>query len=266
MSYWRKRKRLETTIAGGASRSTASGALAPLARRRSRCGLPGSSTAENGSKIMIGILSKVSPASSYSVIDWGVRDQWVGSTEGTRQYISRVVQQPGDWETLPLLDPRKGMLATQIEALRLVGEGLDEDTPFIATIFSPLAQARHLAGGRTDVEPYAQPSRRFPRRIEDDNKKHPGLHRGGQGNGHKRYLLCHPRHCRYPLMNPNEFHNFGRTYDLRILRELDGLWLNMLHIHGEKIMFKEAADYPVQFVNWHDRDNDTLFSGRLEAG
>jgi hypothetical protein len=36
------------------------------------------------------------------------------------------------------------MLAKQIETLRLVGMALGEGTPFIATIFSPLSQAKPI--------------------------------------------------------------------------------------------------------------------------
>jgi uroporphyrinogen decarboxylase len=28
----------------------------------------------------------------------------------------------------------------------------------------------------------------------------------------------------------------------------------MLHLHGENIMFNLFTDYPVQVINWHDRD------------
>ena len=31
-------------------------------------------------------LVKVTPASSFSVVDWGVTDEWEGNTEGTRTY------------------------------------------------------------------------------------------------------------------------------------------------------------------------------------
>src|SRR5512143_300983 len=52
-------------------------------------------------------LVKVTPASSFSIKDWGAEDAWEGHTEGTRQYTHRVVQQPQDWEHLQLLDPKK---------------------------------------------------------------------------------------------------------------------------------------------------------------
>jgi uroporphyrinogen decarboxylase len=28
----------------------------------------------------------------------------------------------------------------------------------------------------------------------------------------------------------------------------------MLHLHGDEVMFGEFVDYPVQVINWHDRD------------
>jgi len=28
----------------------------------------------------------------------------------------------------------------------------------------------------------------------------------------------------------------------------------MLHLHGTEVMFDEFLDYPVQIINWHDRE------------
>jgi uroporphyrinogen decarboxylase len=32
------------------------------------------------------------------------------------------------------------------------------------------------------------------------------------------------------------------------------MWLNVLHLHGENVMFEELSKYPVSIMNWHDRD------------
>ena len=37
----------------------------------------------------------------------------------------------------------------------------------------------------------------------------------------------------------------------------------MLHLHGEHIYFDLFADYPVQIVNWHDRDTAPSLSEAL---
>lgn len=262
MSYWRKRKRLETTIEGGPADRP------PVALWRH---WPGDD--QDAAALAAAHLKwqqdydwdvvKVSPASSYSVVDWGVKDQWVGSTEGTREYISRVVQQPGDWEKLPVLDPRKGMLAAQIEALQLVGEGLDEDTPFIATVFSPLAQAKHLAGSELMLSHMRSHPDAFHAGLKTITISTLNFIEAAKKTGISGIFYA-VQHARYPILNPSEFYDFGRTYDLRILSETSELWLNMLHIHGEEIMFKEAADYPVQFVNWHDRENEISLSDGLK--
>ena len=43
---------------------------------------------------------KVSPSSSFCLIDWGVEDVWRGGDEGTREYTRRPVESPSDWATL----------------------------------------------------------------------------------------------------------------------------------------------------------------------
>src|SRR5258708_3788232 len=50
-------------------------------------------------------LVKVTPASSFCVRDWGVEEEWRGHTESTRKYTKRVINNPQDWENLPILSP-----------------------------------------------------------------------------------------------------------------------------------------------------------------
>ena len=44
---------------------------------------------------------KVSPASSFCLVDWGAQDRWVGGDEGNREYVRRVITDPKGWERLP---------------------------------------------------------------------------------------------------------------------------------------------------------------------
>ena len=262
MTDWSKRKRLEATVVGDKADRL------PVALWRH---WPGDD--QDGAALAASLLKwqrdydwdvvKVSPASSYSVTDWGVKDEWRGSLEGTREYTHRAVKQPYDWEAIKPLDPTQGMLASQIKALRLVGAGLDAETPFIATIFAPLAQARHLAGGET---------------VLHHLRRHPdSLHKGlatitestlrfieeakATGMSGIYYAV---QHARYPLMSQEEYDQFGRPYDEQILEAVSDLWLNMLHIHSTDIIFDAVADYPVQFVNWHDRETDVSLADGLK--
>jgi uroporphyrinogen decarboxylase len=196
---------------------------------------------------------KVTPASSFCVQDWGSRDRWVGTLEGTREYTFYPIQSPNDWRKLRPLDPFKGGLGAQLECLRLIADDLGDEVPFIQTIFSPLAQAKNLVGGENLLV--------HLRRNPDD--LHYGLEvitetiirfisaaldTGMDG------VFYAVQHAQYGLLSEGEYAVFGRPYDLRALEAVEGLWLNVLHLHGSDVMFDLLADYPVQVVNWHDRE------------
>lgn len=197
---------------------------------------------------------KVTPASSFCVRDWGCRDEWQGEPEGTRTYTVRPVQAPDDWRALPQLDPRAGALGEQLHCLELIQAELGSDVPFIQTIFNPLSQAKNLAGNarllvhlrrhpqalKAGLETITQTTVRF---IEQ--AKRTGL--AG--------IFLAVQHASYGLMSESEYAEFGRPYDLRLLEAAGDLWLNVLHLHGDDVMFDLLADYALQVRNWHDRES-----------
>jgi uroporphyrinogen decarboxylase len=252
MPEWSKRKRLEATLSGerpdrlpvslwrhwpGDDQDAASLAAAHLQWQRD----------------YDWDLLKVGPASSYSVVDWGVEDRWVGHIEGTRERTYYPVQEATDWGLLQPLDPTAGMLAIQIEALRLVGEALDEEVPFIATIFSPLAQAKHITGTENLLAHMRSDPELFHRGLETITESTLRYIEAAKAIGISGIFYA-VQHARYPLLNQSEFLEFAKPYDLRILDATRALWLNMSHIHGNQIMFDQVSDYPVELVNWHDRE------------
>lgn len=208
-------------------------------------------------------LLKVGPSSSYSVVDWGVRDRWVGHIEGTREYTHRAIQQPTDWEQLTPLDPQKGMLATQVEALRLIGAGLNDTVPFIATIFSPLSQAKHLANDPVMLSHMRSHPDAFRQGLEVITESTINFIEAAKAAGISGIYYA-IQHARYPLMSPAEYEMWARPFDLQILEAVSDLWLNVLHIHSSDIMFDELADYPAAIVNWHDRETGLSLRRGLE--
>jgi len=196
---------------------------------------------------------KVTPASSFCVQDWGARDEWRGNVEGTRVYTGYPVQEPEDWAELPLLDPEHGALGDQLTCLQTLQEEFGEEVPFIQTVFNPLSQAKNLAGQerlllhlrrhpgalQQGLETIAETTVRF---IEAARA------RGVAG------IFYAVQHARYELLSEEEYRAFGRTIDLRVLEAAQSLWLNVLHLHGAPVMFDLLVDYPVQVINWHDRE------------
>ncbi len=216
---------------------------------------------------------KITPASSFCISDYGVQDRWVGSLEGTREYTRRAVERSLDWTRLRVLEPTRGALGRQLECVRLIVAGLQGETPVLQTIFSPLAQAKNIAGGarlinhlrtapervHTGLNTITESTLRF---IEE-------LQRTGIDG-----IFYAIQHASYDLLSEDEYRTFGRPYDLRILEALSSRWwLNMVHLHGEAPMFDLIADYPVQALNWHDRETDpdlalgkTKFPGAVCGG
>lgn len=215
---------------------------------------------------------KVSPASSYCLVDWGIQTRFGGGDEGTREYLNTVIQTPEDWTRLPLLDPAAGALGGQLRCLELIRAGVGEEVPFIQTIFSPLAQARHLVGAdRLLVQ-----IRRDPAAV------HAGLETitrstiafveaaKTQGIAGIYYAL---QWASYSVLSRAEYREFGEPYDRRILAAAADCWFNMLHLHGVNVMFDLIAAYPGQALNWHDRetppalgDGMRRFAGAVSGG
>jgi uroporphyrinogen decarboxylase len=198
-------------------------------------------------------LVKITPASSFSVKDWGVKDEWRGATEGTRDYTRMVINFPEDWERLPVIDPGKIHLAAMLACLNLLVKEVGPDTPVLQTVFNPLSVAKHLAGNakllvhmrqypdavHAGLKTITESIRLF---IEAAAKK------GIAG------IFYAVQHAQFGLLSESEYQIFGQEYDLQVLEQAKDLWLNLLHMHGSDIMFDLLASYPVQMINWHDRE------------
>lgn len=198
-------------------------------------------------------LVKVTPASSFCVRDWGVEDEWRGHTEGTRQYTKRVIQNPRDWEQLPVLEPSAPHLAAQLECLRLIRAELGSDTPLLQTIFNPLSQAKNLAGNETllahlrlypdavlkGLATIAESTRRFVEAC---------IENGIDG------VFFAVQHAQANLLTPEEYETFGLPYDLRVLEPARELMCNLLHLHGRDVYFSLVQHLQFPIVNWHDRE------------
>lgn len=205
---------------------------------------------------------KFMPSSNYCIAGWGAESRWEGNLEGTREWGPRAVQRPADWAQLRVLDPHSGLLGEMRRALALVGEAVGQEVPFIMTIFNPLAQAKNLAGPQLFAGMRQHPDA-FKAGLETITETTIRYVEAIRGTGIAGVFLA-LQHATYDLLSEGEYRVFGRPYDLRILEAAEGLWFNVLHVHGENIMFDLVADYPVQAVNWHDQETPPSLGEALE--
>ena len=198
---------------------------------------------------------KITPASSFQIKDWGASDVWKGNPEGTREYGVRVIQDPADWQKLGSLAANKGWLAGQIHCAALISARYSAHTPVLQTIFSPLAQAKNLAGNEQLIVHLRQHPAGVINALEAITETTiefiKALVRTGVDG-----IFFAVQHAQHALLTVEEFHKFGKTYDLKVLAAARAFWCNLVHIHGENILFDQVSDYPVQIHNWHDQSTE----------
>ena len=193
---------------------------------------------------------KFMPSSNYCIADYGQTSRWLGNEEGTRTWGQHLIQSPDDWLALKPLDPQQGLMGEMVRAVQIIRREAP-DVPFLLTIFNPLAQAKNLAGEnfiphlrehpvavKTGLATLAESTLRFIKAVKPT---------GIAG------IFLAMQHATRTLLSEAEYRTFGTEYDIELLDAAGG-WFNVAHLHGEHVMFDLAATYPVQVINWHDRE------------
>ncbi|MBI3159515.1 MAG: uroporphyrinogen decarboxylase [Chloroflexi bacterium] len=163
------------------------------------------------------------------------------------------MQTPEDWDKLIPHNPHSGHLAEQLGGLKMIVDALEPGTPVLETVFSPLAQARKLAGDARllkHLQEHPERLRRALKIITESTRRFilAATQAGISG------IFYAVQHARAGQLSAREYAEVAREDDLACLEAASGLWLNALHLHGADVHFDLLADYPVQVINWHDRE------------
>ena len=217
-------------------------------------------------------LVKFMPTGTYGIEDWGAETIYQANYHGTRTITKFGVTALEHWPKLAQLEVTKGALGRQIAALRLAAAELNNSVPILQTVFSPLTTARKLAGDRvfTDLRRNADIFKAGLQIIAETTARFAleSVRAGAHG------VFFASQGATYRLLSEAEYRDFGETYDLMVLKAVESeAELNMVHAHGEDIMFDLMAGYPVQAINWHDRltwpslkEAQDRFSGLVVGG
>lgn len=195
---------------------------------------------------------KVTPNSDFCVAGYGAESRWEGNQEGTRTWGRRVIQKPEDWASLHPLEPRQGLQGEVLAANTAIGQAVGEEVPFIQTIFNPLAQAKNLAGDRllADMRQHPQAVKAGLAVITESILRFVEALKTTGAAG----IFLAIQHATYDLLTEDEYRDFCRPLDEQILAATGGMWFNLVHLHGQNVMFDLVADYPAQVINWHDTE------------
>ena len=216
-------------------------------------------------------LVKFMPTGTYGIEDWGAETVYEPNYGGTRTITKFGVTDVAQWPKLESLTVTQGYLGKQIEALQLSAERLQNSVPILQTIFSPLTTARKLAGERvfTDLRRHPDMLKEGLQIIAEATIRfaQESLRVGAHG-------MFFASQCgTYQLLSEAEYQEFGEYFDRLVLDAVQDAEFNMVHAHGEDIMFDLMSRYPANMFNWHDRltwptlkEAGEQFSGLLVGG
>jgi uroporphyrinogen decarboxylase len=201
---------------------------------------------------------KYMPYGMHSTIDWGSELDLFPGFENAPVPHNWPLQKPQDWDKIT---PRRGVAseyAVILESQRLFRKMRKEVIPFVQTVFSPMTTAAKLASEATLIEHMRTCPEKVKRGLEvimETTMEYANAAVAGGADG-----IFFATQMSTRKITTEEHANFVKAYDLPILNSLKGKsWFNILHIHGSDTRFEELLDYPVQALNWHDRDDGPSF-------
>jgi len=192
---------------------------------------------------------KINPRAQYHVEPWGAVYRYPGG--GRPECISVPVHGPTDWTRVDRKSPSTGAFGEQLEAIRLIRRRLGPDVPMIETIFTPLSVIGDLVESdeRLVHDLRTSPDLVMPA-LEAVTETLVAFASRCLDAGADGIFLATTQWASFDLLTPDEYLQFGRPYDLRVLDAVRDGHLNVLHVCGERSMLFDLADYPVHAVNW----------------
>jgi len=198
---------------------------------------------------------KLNPRKQYHCEDWGVRYRYSGRPAEKPTLESWPIHGPQDWAKITPRPAHQGALGEQLEAVRLVRQGLPDDVPLIQTVFTPLA----VLGEMTEE----------PGDLRAHMRTHPDLVRAALEavtatfEDHVRRLMSENIDGIYlatvdwasrDLMTLDDYRGWARPYDLRILAAAGRAPFHVLHVCKRRNLLLEFADYPVSAFSYDALD------------
>jgi len=195
---------------------------------------------------------KSMPNGFYMAQAWGCPVDFGDIERGGVAKVTRAaVGAAADWSALPTIGLAQADLARELHHLERLVAALGPDRPVLATVFSPLTTANKLSGGLSSAHAGSHTDEllaglailtevtcAFARAA---------IERGCAGI----FLACQDAVA--GTMDETRYRLFGEPGDRAVLAaaRAAGSRFDVLHAHGEDILFDLLAGYPVDALNWH---------------
>jgi uroporphyrinogen decarboxylase len=195
---------------------------------------------------------KSMPNGLYCVEDWGcVCDYGDIERGGVARVVKAAVNSQSDWYGLGKLDVSRGAYGRELGHLTRLVESVGPDIPVLATAFSPLTIAAKLSNGLSR-EHLQQDPRAVRHGLEIITEVTSAFVRAALDSGCAGVFFAMQEATR-SAFSEADYRLFGEPHDRLVLLEAAtaGGWFNLVHMHGEDILFDVVKDYDVAALNWH---------------
>jgi uroporphyrinogen decarboxylase len=212
---------------------------------------------------------KVNPRASYHTEDWGVSLTFSDSDACGHETVDWPVKNASDWETIRPLDIHQGVLGEHLQAMGIIADGLEGRVPFLVTVFTPLSIAAQLAGSEEAMMLHIRENpTQVHRALEVITETFTGFAAECLKLGAGGLFYATTKWATYDRLTDDQYAEFGRPYDLRLLEALPAAEFHVLHVCGSNNMLPALTDYPVAAFNWDTQDETNIWlkEGRKITG
>lgn len=198
---------------------------------------------------------KFMPYGMYSTIDYGIDlDVLPGFHDAPVQHAP-LIKEVKDWDRIRFVPGTQGEYAIVLEAQRILFSMMDDRVPFLQTVFSPMTTAAKMATPELLVKHLHEDPARVHHALEIITATTVQFAKASVNLGADGLFFASQMSTR-KLLDEKTHSAFVKKYDLQVLEAVSGsTWFNVMHLHGADVMLREVQDYPVQALNWHDRDD-----------
>jgi uroporphyrinogen decarboxylase len=194
---------------------------------------------------------KVNPRATYYAEAWGCSYRPSGDPNLQPEVQDWVVREPSDLEGVRSVDGAGGPFREQLEALRLIAEGLGGEVPFVQTVFSPLSVVGRMANIREGIRPWMTDApAALHGALSAVTETLSSYARASVEAGADGIFFPTTDWGTYDACTAEEYETFGRPYDLRVLEAVKDAPMNILHVCRPNNMLERLLDYPAAAINW----------------
>lgn len=202
---------------------------------------------------------KINSRASYHVEDWGVKLRFSDDPLTKPVAKSFPVKTKSDWSRIRSLDYRSGVLGEVLSAGNDILKSVNSRIYCVPTIFSPLSIAADMV---ENDDKFVSLLNEAPGQLHGALEAITETFRGYVAEfiniGMAGIFFATTEWATRDRLTEDQYLEFGRPYDLRVLGAASGGFFNIAHICKTNNMLPLFRDYPTPILSWNPFESGNL--------